>query len=99
MRGRGKSTVVTVFPDHADPQQWFYMPTNPHLTTVLDTGSGIEIPQFSLLGFRGDAGDGGLLDFDCNVGASQEQIDDLAREIANSEHLASPRLRGSDRCR
>ena len=51
------------------------------------------MPQFLLIGFRGDAGTGGFLNFDCNVGASQAQVDDLAREIANVENLRNaPRI-------
>ena len=84
---------ISVFPDHADPEQWYYMPTAPHLTTLRDSALGLDIPQFMLLGFRGDAGNGGFLNFDCNVGATQAQIDDLAREIANAENLRnSPRI-------
>lgn len=84
---------LSVFPDHADPEQWYYMPTAPHLTTRRDSALGVDIPQFMLLGFRGDAGNGGFLNFDCNVGASQAQIDDLAREIANAENLRNaPRI-------
>ena len=84
---------ISVFPDHADPEQWYYMPLNPHLTTVRDNALGLDVPQFLLIGFRGDAGTGGFLNFDCNLGASQKQIDDLAREIANSENLRNkPRI-------
>ncbi|MBX9401656.1 hypothetical protein K4L06_10050 [Lysobacter sp. BMK333-48F3] len=84
---------ISVFPDHADPEQWYYMPTAPHLTTVRDPALGIDVPQFLLIGFRGDAGTGGFLNFDCNVGASAKQIDDLAREIANAENLRNkPRI-------
>jgi len=84
---------ISVFPDHADPEQWYYMPLSPHLTTVRDEALGIDVPQFLLIGFRGDAGNGGFLNFDCNVGATQPQIADLAREIANSENLRNmPRI-------
>ena len=84
---------ISVFPDHADPEQWYYMPTTPHLTTVRDNTLGMDVPQFLLIGFRGDAGTGGFLNFDCNIGASQKQLDDLAREIANSENLRNkPRI-------
>ena len=84
---------ISIFPDHADPEQWYYLPLSPHLTTVRDETLGIDVPQFSLIGFRGDAGTGGFLNFDCNVGAAQSQVDDLAREIANSENLRSmPRI-------
>lgn len=86
-------TGISVFPDHADPEQWYYMPLAPHLTTVRDEALDLEVPQFLLIGFRGDAGNGGFLNFDCNVGASQQQIDDLAREIANAENLRNlPRI-------
>lgn len=84
---------ISVFPDHANPEQWYYLPLSPHLTTVRDDALGADIPQFLLVGYRGDAGTGGFLNFDCNVGASQKQIDDLAREIANSESLRNtPRI-------
>ncbi len=84
---------ISVFPDHADPEQWYYMPTTPQLSVVRDKTLGIDVPQFLLLGFRGDAGTGGFLNFDCNVGASQKQIDALASAIANAEHLRNrPRV-------
>jgi hypothetical protein len=84
---------ISVFPDHADPEQWYYMPTSPHLTTVQDAALGVEVPQFLLIGFRGDAGTGGFLSFDCNVGASPAQVEDVARAIANSENLRNmPRV-------
>lgn len=84
---------ISVFPDHADPEQWYYMPLNPHLTTVRENVLGADVPQFLLIGFRGDAGTGGFLNFDCNLGASQKQLDDLAREIANAENLRNkPRI-------
>ncbi|WP_386822094.1 hypothetical protein [Lysobacter brunescens] len=69
------------------------MPLAPHLTTVRDRTAGVDVPQFLLLGFRGDAGNGGFLNFDVNVGASQSQIDRLAQAIANDENLRNaPRL-------
>ncbi len=84
---------ISVFPDHADPEQWYYMPASPHLSTMRDSALGLDVPQFLLIGFRGDAGTGGFLNFDCNLGISQQQIDDLAREIANSENLRNaPRI-------
>jgi hypothetical protein len=84
---------ISVFPDHADPEQWYYMPLSPHLSTVLDGALGVDVPQCQLVGFRGDAGGGGFFNFDCNLGASQRQIDDLAREIANGENLRNlPRI-------
>ncbi len=84
---------ISVFPDHANPEQWYYMPTAPHLSTVRDSALGVDVPQFLLIGYRGDAGTGGYFNFDCNIGATQKQLDDLAREIANSENLRNtPRI-------
>lgn len=79
----------SVFPDHANLEQWYYMPAYPVLSTVRDAALGVDVPQFLLLGFRGSAGTGGFLNFDCNVGATQRQVDDVAREIANKENLAN----------
>ena len=80
---------ISVFPDHANPEQWYYMPTHPHLSTVRDGAIDADVPQFLLIGFRGSAGTGGFLNFDCNVGATDSQIDDLARAIANAENLSN----------
>ncbi len=79
---------ITVFPDHADPEMWYYMPTAPHLSVVQDAAAGVERPQFLLIGYRGDAGTGGFLEFDVNVGAPQDVLDAVARKIADAEHLA-----------
>ena len=79
---------VTVFPDHADPQQYYYMPLTPHLTTVKDPGAGnAEVPQFSLIRFRGRAGTGGFLNFDVNIGTSQRQLDTIAQQIQQEQKL------------
>lgn len=65
---------VTVFPDHADPAQFYYMPQAPHLTLRKD-GSGAELPQFSLIRFKGEAGTGGFLNFDVNLGLEAGRFD------------------------
>ncbi|WP_129337060.1 hypothetical protein [Cellulomonas endophytica] len=77
---------VSVFPDHADPLQWYYAPARPHLTVVDGT------PMFQLVGFRGSR-TGGLLSFDCNIGLEQPQIDALEGEIERRYDLdGTPRL-------
>ena len=82
---------VAVFPDHADPQQYYYMPLTPHLTTARDPGAGnIEVPRFSLIRFRGRAGSGGFLNFDVNIGASQRQLDQISQQIQQEQKLRSP---------
>ena len=72
---------ISVFPDHADPLQWYYQPTTPHLTVVDGT------PMFQLVGFRGSR-TGGLLAFDCNIGLEQGRISALEQKIKSHFHLA-----------
>jgi hypothetical protein len=77
---------ISVFPDHADPLQWYYLPTAPHLT-VLD-----ETPMFQLIGFRGSR-QGGLLSFDCNIGLDDGRISALKQKIRSQFDLDDdPRL-------
>ncbi|WIN00400.1 hypothetical protein ACTOB_004104 [Actinoplanes oblitus] len=65
---------VSVFPHVSDPLQWYYLPSQPHLT-VAD-----GVPMFQLIGFRGEQG-GGLLSFDCNIGLDQARITALQQKI------------------
>ncbi|MEN3951825.1 hypothetical protein [Iodidimonas sp. SYSU 1G8] len=85
---------ITVFPDHADPLQYYYLPLAPHLTTIRDQAAGnAEVPQFSLIRFRGEAGAGGFLNFDVNIGASDDKLETIKRQIQNEERLREmPRL-------
>lgn len=84
---------ITIFPDHADPMQFFYMPLDPHLTTVKDAALGVEAPKFSLIRFRGAAGNGGFLNFDVNVGVPQERLDAIRSQLQREDRLTSlPRL-------
>jgi hypothetical protein len=68
------------------------MPSQPHLSMVRDAALGVDVPQFQLIGFRSDAGSGGLLNFDCQVGITQAQIDGLVQSISNAENLHTPAL-------
>ncbi|MFI5735479.1 hypothetical protein ACIA49_35545 [Kribbella sp. NPDC051587] len=77
---------ISIFPDHVDPLQWYYLPTQPHLTVLDGT------PMFQLIGFRGSK-QGGLLSFDCNVGLEQARIDALKQRIRSQFDLDDdPRL-------
>lgn len=77
---------ISVFPDHVDPLQWYYLPTQPHLTVVDGT------PMFQLVGFRGSR-KGGLLSFDCNIGLEQARISALQQKIRSQFDLdGDPRL-------
>lgn len=85
---------ITVFPDHADPMQFYYLPLSPHLTTIKDPGAGnAEVPQLSLIRMRGRAGSGGFLNFDVNLGATDDQVALIRRTLQQEERLRDlPRL-------
>ncbi len=84
---------VSVFRDHADPLQWYYLPVAPHVTSVDDPASGQSIPQLQVIRFRGEAGSGGFLNFDVDLGIDPYRLEDVAREIKSLESLSDrPRL-------
>lgn len=86
---------VSVFPDHADPLVYYYLPATPHLSTTQDPATGSEDPSFLLLGYAGteEQGTGGFVNFDCNLGISETVIEQVAAEIRQAENLAElPRL-------
>lgn len=79
---------ITIFPDHADPMQFYYLPLAPHLTTRADPAAGgAEVPQFSLIRFRGEAGTGGFLNFDVNIGADDAQLQQIRQTIMQEDRL------------
>ena len=71
---------VSLFPDHADANLFYYLPMSPHFTRLKDPSSGQKVPQFQLLKFRGDTGSGGFLNFDVNVGVEPALLEDVASE-------------------
>lgn len=84
---------VSLFADHADPLQYYYMPLSPHLTTVDDPTMGIAVPQIQLIKYRGDAGNGGFLNFDVNLGIEEDHLDDVRNKLRNIAELDDmPRL-------
>lgn len=86
---------VSVFPDHADPQVYYYLPSMPHLTTTKDPTTGTDTPSFLLLGYVGteEQGTGGFLSFDCNLGIPDDLVRDVASDLQASENLPElPRL-------
>ncbi|MBD2864934.1 hypothetical protein [Paenibacillus oceani] len=84
---------VTVFRDHEDPLQWYYLPGPPRLTQIRDTVTGTLVPQLQVIEFRGTAGTGGFLNFDVNLGIDPEALDEIRDEIKRLENLrSSPRL-------
>lgn len=71
---------VAVFPDHANERAFYYLPAAPHLATVPEPGTGIEVPQIQLIKFRGGSGNGGFLTFEVDLG-----IDDALQENIRAE--------------
>ena len=71
---------ISIFPDHVNKLQWYYLSTQPHLTVVDGT------PMFQLVGFRGNR-TGGLLSFDCNIGLEQARISALQQKIRSQFNL------------
>ena len=72
---------ITLFPDHANDLQWYYAPADPSITTLHDPVLDQFIPQISLLKYRGEAGTGGFLDFDVNLGFPDEKLDEVRRKL------------------
>lgn len=84
---------ISVFADHADPQQFYFLPLMPHLTQVTPPDGGPPVPQIQLLKYRGTAGNGGFLNFDVNLGVSPEQLDEVSRKLRQLHNLRdAPRL-------
>jgi hypothetical protein len=75
---------VSVFRDHAVPYQFYYLPAMPHLTVI--NGE----PQFSLIKFTGEAGSGGFLNFDVNLGIDPDIEDDIRSTVRSKYHLTQP---------
>jgi hypothetical protein len=71
---------VSVFSDHADPQQFYYLPIRPHLSTVRDQTAGTDVPLIGLLQFTGDKG-GGFLNFTVDLGIGEELLSDVKAEV------------------
>lgn len=84
---------VSVFRDHVDPLQYYYMPMQPRLRTQPDA-AGRPVPRLQLVKYRSlVAGNGGFLTFDVHVGLLDQERDDVASEIKRMARLpATPRL-------
>lgn len=78
---------VAVFADHANERQFYFMPSMPKLTTVFDPAVGFDIPQIQLLKYRGNAGTGGFLTLEVNLGIEQDRLDAVAIELKRIHQL------------
>jgi hypothetical protein len=78
---------TAVFADHASETQFYFMPAMPRLTTLRDPATGLDVPQLQLIKFRGDAGTGGFLTFEVNLGIEQARIDAIAAQLKRIHQL------------
>jgi hypothetical protein len=85
---------VTLYRDHADPLQYYFMPMSPRLRRIKDPATDRQVPQIQLIKYRSAvAGAGGFLNFDVHVGLEQDELDDLASELRHLARLPElPRL-------
>ncbi|MGA7274594.1 MAG: hypothetical protein WBX14_07095, partial [Candidatus Udaeobacter sp.] len=82
---------VSVFPDHQDPLQWYYLPMYPHLTT--DSVGGVAQPRIQLIEYTGSAGTGGFINFDVNLGVPDDVLSDVSNQLQRQANLSDkPRL-------
>lgn len=84
---------VMIFRDHADKEQLYYLPAAPRLTLLTDPVSRQRIPQFQLIKYRGRAGNGGFLNFDCNLGLDEDELAEVRDEARRQLRLrGTPRI-------
>ena len=84
---------VSIFPDHADPLQFYFLPMAPHLTLVTDPATGTPSPQIQLIEYEGQAGTGGFINFDVNIGVAQDLLDAVTQKLKQQANLSdTPRL-------
>lgn len=83
---------VSIFPDHVDPAQFYFLPMAPHLTITKDPTTNENVPSIELIMYRGDKASGGFLDFDVNLGLTVD-LDELASSLRQAAKLdVTPRL-------
>ena len=78
---------TAVFADHANKRQFYYMPAMPRLSVLRDPVAGVDVPQIQLLKFRGNAGNGGFLTFEVNLGVDQDRLDAIVAELKRVNRL------------
>jgi hypothetical protein len=80
---------VSIFPDHADPLQFYFLPMMPRLTVVKDS-NGKSTPRIQLIEYEGSAGTGGFINFDVNIGLDQDVLDGVSQKVQQKAHLSGP---------
>jgi hypothetical protein len=66
---------VSVFADHADKRQFYYLPASPHLSMTNDPTTNALLPKLELLRFTGADRSGGFLSFDVNLGFDPDLLE------------------------
>ena len=79
---------VSFLPDHLSRLLWHYLPIAPAFTRIKDPSTGEMVPQFQLVRFTGEAGSGGVLNFDVNLGVDPDVLDDAARQLKSMMDLS-----------
>jgi hypothetical protein len=83
---------VTLFPDHLDQLQYYFLPMQPHFTMIKGPG-GTPIPSMQLIKYKGDAGTGGFFNFDVDLSLPPGTLDTIAGELRGMAKLSgTPRL-------
>jgi hypothetical protein len=83
---------ISIFPDHADPLQFYFLPMMPKLSTAKDA-NGADMPVIQLIEYEGAAGTGGFIDFDVNIGVSDDALNAVKQKLQQQAHLSdTPRL-------
>jgi hypothetical protein len=78
---------VSLLPDHEDPLQYYFMPLSPHLTMLTDSATGQKVPQLQVIMYTGSTASGGFLNFDCNLGATEEHLAEIGEQLRDRERL------------
>lgn len=78
---------ISLLPDHENPLQYYYLPLVPKISMFKDDATGQLVPQLQIIKFRGDAGNGGFLNFDVNLGVDQKTLDDIRSQLQEMAKL------------
>ena len=79
---------VSVFPDHENPLQFYYLPMMPHLTIDTDPKTNAPEPRLTLIEYEGSAGTGGFIDFDVNLGLDPSALSEVSGIIQRKLNLS-----------
>jgi hypothetical protein len=80
---------VSLYPDHEDPQQFYYLPLLPRISCQEGTGN----PSLQLIMYTGSAGKGGFLNFDVDLGIPQARLEKVRAKLKSLQKLTeAPRL-------